>query len=160
MGQAAIDHRLLQDTILNNGGIIIGGYVRAWVINGYASNDGWDDVDCFFPTNSDYQNAKLELQNKFGDDCPKIDVRYMHTFNDFYCNCWKYDGEIKLMEPALSLLTFDELKEETIAKQARCIASWWWSSRLPYRVKKLIKRGFTILHPDKTPVASSILARL
>ena len=38
MGQTTIiNHNLLIDSIISQGGIIVGGYVRAWVSNGFPS---------------------------------------------------------------------------------------------------------------------------
>lgn len=160
MAPPQVDHEFLQDTIVSHGGRIIGGYVRAWVQHGKPSNIGWSDIDCWFDDQAKFVKVQTLLKERMGDSCPQIDNRYLHTFNDFFCNCWQYDGNIKLMEPAASMLSFEELREETLKKQARCIVSWRWASRLPYRVKKLLAAGFVILHPDKTPVAQALLRSL
>lgn len=159
MGESGrIDHTTLHRIILDNGGKIVGGYVREWMVSGEPSDHGWSDIDCIFATTQGERAAILGIKESFGDEAPSIDVRQQTThFTDFYCNCWEFDGKIKMIYPADSRMTFEELAEETSSKIARCIYSWWFSSRLQYRVRKLILRGWTIHHPNKEPVSSGLL---
>lgn len=153
-----IDHGFLHKTILENGGKIVGGYVRAWIANGGPCDNGWNDIDCIFETKNGERKTVDTLNQKFGKDFPPIDVRQTSTyFTDFYCNCWEFDGEIKMTHPANLNMTYKELEDETKAKWARCIFSWWWSSRLPYRVARLVSNGWKIYNPDKTPVTDILL---
>ena len=42
-----MNHDLIIDTILNNKGIICGGYAREWLLKNGPSDDGWKDIDVF-----------------------------------------------------------------------------------------------------------------
>jgi hypothetical protein len=137
---STIDHDFIIKTVLENGGEIVGGYMRAWVSNGNPSDTGWDDVDVICRDEKNQTRIREELS----DAGIFVDFRPTFSFTDFWCNCWKFDGNIKMIEPALSKKSFSWLESQTKEKIAQCIFSFQYSMRLPYRVVKLIKRGWKI----------------
>ena len=148
------DHEFIIKTIIDNDGVIVGGYVRAWVVNGGLKNDGWSDIDCQFKSLDGAKNTKLKLFETLGDLTPPIDVRRrVNHMDNFWCNCWKFDGEIKMMEPALSSMKFEDLEQETKNKIARCILPLRWAMRFPHKIKTMILHGWDIVHSDGTPIS-------
>jgi hypothetical protein len=153
-----IDHDFILKTILDNDGYIHGGYVRAWILNENPSDNGWNDIDCVFESPDNRKNVQRILFDQYGFKCPKIDTRQLgFGFNDFFCNCWKFDGRLRLVEPANGSFSFEQLKEETQEKIAKCITSIRWVSRIPNRIKRFTEDGWTVLKSDGTPVSPSFL---
>lgn len=166
-----IDHELIQRIIIDNGGCIIGGYVRQWVSKGEPSDTGWSDIDCRFITIEGYRNANREMMN-LNPVPPRLDLFTGHGkmkrapdqrfftavgFNDFWCNCWMFDGKIKPFPPLLSAskTLIDEIREQNKNKIARMIPSAIGKiSENPMtnadRVSRYVSRGWTIQNHDGT----------
>jgi hypothetical protein len=160
MATNKLNHELIIKTIIDNGGEILGGYVRAWVENGEPSDNGWSDIDCKFNSIENFKNAKKII---FNEHPVNIDLKVTHFgefFNDFWCNCWKFDGQLKMIKPALGNISFQELENETKAKIAKCIISFFWVMRLPHRVLNLINRGWTICESNGDPVPPKTIQRI
>jgi hypothetical protein len=146
MGSSKLNHSFIIETIVENEGIIIGGYMREWMARGEPSDEGWNDIDCKFKSIEGHKTALKKLREEFGERAPNIDIRQINEhFQSFWCNCWMFDGEIKLIEPALSKKTFDQQKEENMAKQAKSIVPLWLLNiRDPKRITNLINNGWSI----------------
>ena len=141
----ASDHEVLHREILDVGGTIAGGYVREWVRTGSETppNNGWSDVDCFFPTPDKGLVAASRLKELLGDRCPQIQILFGLTmFDDFFCNCWKFDGAISPYPPAIE--RYEQTLEETRQGIARVIVSITSVMRAPRRVTALSQKGWEI----------------
>ena len=153
-----INHDFVVKTIFDNGGYIHGGYVRAWVLNGEPSNNGWNDIDCLFDKKEGRAKAQLILNEEYGSNSPRLDTRQIHSFfNDFWCNCWKFDGKIKLVEPAASQISIEALRDETISKVARCITTIHFVARLQYRIDRFFNDGWNVVNSDGSKIPSRFL---
>jgi hypothetical protein len=141
----ANDHEVLHREILDVGGVIVGGYVREWVRNGgdAPSNEGWSDVDCFFPDPDKGLAARARLKELLGERCPSIQILFgLEFFDDFFCNCWKFDGAISPYPPAID--RYEQTLEETRQEIARVIVSIPRVMRAPRRVAAMSQRGWEI----------------
>jgi len=140
-----VDHEVLHREILDVGGTIAGGYVREWVRTGGGTppSDGWSDVDCFFPTPERGMTAISRLKELLGDRCPNIHILFGLTIsNDFFCNCWKFDG---IISPYPFAIKRHELTlEETRQRIAHVIVSIPRVMRSPHRVAALSQKGWEI----------------
>jgi hypothetical protein len=145
-----MDHDILIKTILDNNGIIHGGYMRAWVSAGHPVNEGWEDIDCIFENNKIAFKAVSELQKILKDSCPKIDLKWRHRsyYDDFYCNCWYFDGSLNLIEPAKMRFSFEEMEKMNQNKIAMCIKNFDLNNYQPHRIKKMINYGWKIVNFD------------
>lgn len=167
-----IDHNLLIDTILSQNGIIVGGYVRAWVSNGAPSDQGWEDIDCIFQNFDDAKIAIKNIKNLFGVYTPEIDLRvskfgpYSHLrdiksislkFNTFYSSCWKFDGEMKLLEPAESYSSYEKVFHQTKNKIAQCIMPFNFYKKNPRQIAKMLKYGWTVIDDKEREIKKEIL---
>lgn len=174
MGNTIIDHKLLVDSILSQDGIIVGGYVRAWISNGNPTDDGWEDVDCVFPDATKANKAIANINDLFGNNAPNIDIRASSFVNEeikslklislrfdtFYCSCWKFDGEFKLLEPAKSDMSFNEVVDQTKNKIAQCIMPFRFYNKNPRQIAKMIRRKWKIIDDKKNPIPEDILKRI
>lgn len=142
-----MNHELLIQTILNHNGIIHGGYVRAWVSEGHPTDHGWKDIDCIFKNLDEASRAILELEKFFKEKCPKIDIKWQNRnyYDDFFCNCWFFNGELNLIEPAKSIYSIEELKKINQNKIAKCIRELNLINYPAFRLKKMVDYGWKIL---------------
>jgi len=141
----AADHEVLHREILDVGGTIAGGYVREWVRTGSGAppNNGWSDVDCFFPTPERGMTAISRLKELLGDRCPKMHALFgLAFFDDFFCNCWKFDGTISSYPPVVD--RHEQTLEETRQGIAHVIFSIPRVMRLPHRVTAMSQKGWEI----------------
>lgn len=124
-------------TVLDNGGSIAGGFVREWVRFGEPQNKGWNDVDVFCVKETNKQAIEAKLR-ELG---VAVDFRAQPPFNDYYCNCWMFDGEIKPVEATNRKFSVEEIKEQTINSQAKPIGG------AAFRIDKIIsffKNGWDV----------------
>jgi hypothetical protein len=139
------DHEVLHREILDVGGTIAGGYVREWVRAGGETppNEGWSDLDCFFPTHDKALAVTKRLKELLGDRCPNIHALFgLASFDDFFCNCWKFDGIISPYPPAIN--RHEQTLEETRQGIAHVIISIPSVMRKSRRVVALSQRGWEI----------------
>lgn len=176
MGETSIiDHELLINSILEQNGIIVGGYVRAWVSNGHPSNNGWQDIDCIFPDIDKAKIAIKNIKNLFGENSPEIDLRSSSfglysklqksklislQFNTFYCSCWKFDGKIELLEPAKKYIGYDETLYQTKNKIAKCIMPFQFYKNNPRQIAKMLKYGWVITDHKGNEIPKDILLKI
>lgn len=157
-----INHDILIKTILDNDGVIGGGYVRAWVQAGEPVDSGWEDIDCNFNDRRKAINAQSELNKLFLNNPLILDFRWDFTARDLYCNCWYFDGKLKLIEPAKSTILYDELKEMTTNKIAKCIYPFdHVMRRRPLKVITMIDDyGWKILNSDNQELSVEQISKI
>jgi hypothetical protein len=139
------DHEILHREILDAGGTIAGGYVRQWVRAGSETppNEGWSDLDCFFPTHDKALAVAKRLRELLGDRCPNMSALFgLPSFDDFFCNCWQFDGAISPYPPAIDRR--EQTLEETCQGIARVIISIPSVMKKPRRVANMSQRGWEI----------------
>jgi hypothetical protein len=139
------DHEILHREVLDVGGTIAGGYVREWVRAGSETppNEGWSDVDCFFPTPEKGMTAISRLKELLGDKCPNIHILFgLAFFGDFFCNCWQFDGTISPYPPAID--RHEKTLEETRQGIAHVIHSIPSVMKKSWRVIAMSQRGWEI----------------
>jgi hypothetical protein len=111
-----MDHELIHRTIISNGGKIVGGYVREWIANGEPSNTGWSDIDILV----DPQHQET-IKKQLIDIGIRADFQARLPFNDFYCNCWGYDGSIFPISKTEERFSVDQIMEQTKNKEAHAM---------------------------------------
>jgi len=111
-----MDHELIHRTVINNGGVIVGGYVREWIANGNPSDIGWTDIDILCG-NQNY----IKIHNKLKEMGIRADFQAKIPFNDFYCNCWGYDGLIFPIPKTEERFSVDQIMEQTKNKEAHAM---------------------------------------
>lgn len=93
-----IDHDFIIKTILDNNGVLIGGYVREWIGNGSPSNNNWKDIDIKCPKDS-MKKIKKEINSLYPN--LKLDFasnEYCSFRSPYSCNLIQYDGEFKTVK--------------------------------------------------------------
>lgn len=113
-------HDTIIKNVLDNGGIITGGYVREWVRYGEPQLKGWSDIDVFCKENKN----KTKIAKQLFEIGVDTDFRATPPFNDFFCNCWMFDGEIKPVEAKDKRFSPQEIMEQTQKSEARMMASF------------------------------------
>jgi hypothetical protein len=102
-------HDEIISTVIDNNGIIIGGYVREWVRYGEPQNTGWNDIDVLCPD----EESKKNIKQKLKEINLIADFRATPPFNDFFCNCWMFDGKIKPVESKDKKFSVEEIEDQT-----------------------------------------------
>lgn len=134
-------HEDIINIVLNNGGAITGGYVREWVRFGEPQDKGWTDVDIL----CEKMDAKMKIYRELDAMGIDSDFRVTIPFNDFFCNCWLFDGKIKIVEPKDNQYSEEEIKEQTISSQAKMMRT------SPVRTDKILffrRNNWTVFTPD------------
>ena len=172
MAETIIDHEKLVKLVLEQKGIIAGGYVRAWVAAGQPTDEGWEDIDCFFPNDELAYKATQNIQKAFGENAPMVDTRIAYynkpdkdnnykslnlSFNTFYCCCWKFDGEFKTIEPATTDLSIDEMYDLTRNKIAKCIMPFHFFKHKSLQLIKMINYGWKIIDYDNKEIPEKVI---
>lgn len=173
MGKTTIDHEFLIKTILDNGGEIVGGYVRAWKAAGHPTDYGWKDIDCVFEEDRKFWETVKIINKKFGPNAPVLDFKAQFfkklfgiqspvdhlgiklSFNDFYCNCWKFNGKFELLEPAKSKVSIEEMEEFMKNKIAKCIRHFSSLSYSAHKVFKMKEYGWKLINIDNNELPES-----
>lgn len=146
-------HDMLMDVVVSKGGVLLGSYVREWRASGAPlSEDRVNDVDCIFTDPKLFDAAKVAVSERWG---PILDGRVRLPINDFFCNCWSYDGEFKVI-PAGDKIPLEEHVTLTERRIARCINPWHWVSRMPHRVRNLQNFGWVFQDHLGRPLTPSI----
>jgi hypothetical protein len=168
-----LNHDFLIKTIIDNGGKIRGGYVREWILNGEPSDFGWEDVDCTFES-SDSEDKALKILYENLGNIPKIDTRCqsfnsplseywcfyekLHIFEpSFFCNFWLFDGSFKLLEPAKSKFSYEEILEMTKNKIARCSMPFHYPTFTPFKIFKMLYYKWNIVDYDGKKISKKEL---
>lgn len=113
-------HETIIKTVLDNGGTIVGGYVREWVRFGEPQLNGWSDIDVLCEKNEN----KTIIAKKLFEVGIDADFRATPPFNDFFCNCWMFDGKIKPVEAKDKRFSPEEIMEQTQKNEARMMNSF------------------------------------
>lgn len=124
-------------TVLDNKGSLAGGFVREWVRFGEPQKTGWSDIDVF----SNNETKKEIINTKLRELGVAVDFRAKPPFNDYYCNCWMFDGKIKPVEAKNKKFSVEEIKEQTTNSQAKPIGG------AAFRIDKIIsflKNGWDV----------------
>jgi hypothetical protein len=148
-----IDHDKLIGSVLNNGGILAGGYVREWVRFGEPQNFGWNDIDVFCLDTKNIHSIEKEGK-KLG---VKFDFRAAPPFNDYFCNCWMFDGKIKPVEAKDKKYSVNEIEEQTKSHQAKMMRGSF------LRIDKIIsfrKNNWTIYFTNGVIATDEIIKSL
>jgi hypothetical protein len=137
-----MDHDFIINTIIKNNGIIIGGYIREWVVNGNPSDHNWKDIDIKCPENS-VEKIKKEIgslyPNLILDFRPNLYVGYKSPYS---CDLIQYDGEFKTVD----IITKENYLD--LIKNKICIYIRKTSvGRKLNREQKLINQGWKIEFP-------------
>jgi len=134
-------HEDILKIVLDNGGVIAGGYVREWVRFGEPQEKGWSDIDVF----CEKIESKIKIYKELSAIGVESDFRATPPFNDFFCNCWMFDGKIRLVEPKDKKYSEYEIREQTINSQAKMMKT------APIRSDKILffqKNNWTLFTPD------------
>lgn len=136
-----MQHEDIVKIVLDNNGAIAGGYVREWVRFGEPQSSGWNDVDVFCVEHK----YKLKIAKELFKIGIIADFRATPPFNDFFCNCWMFDGKIKPVEAKDKKFSPEEIKEQTQNSEAKMMKT------SPIRSDKIIlmrKNNWKIFAPD------------
>ncbi|NBW12184.1 MAG: hypothetical protein EBR82_29555 [Caulobacteraceae bacterium] len=138
-----MDHDFIINTIIENNGIICGGYMREWVINNTPSDQGWSDIDI----KCTKENEKI-IENLIKDKYPNIELDFRinnFTKNEspFSFNLFLYDGKIKVVNE------FEEYNNKWIeyAKQKKCVVMFKYLNNFKQKIlKDKILNGWIFLN--------------
>jgi hypothetical protein len=92
------DHQFIINTIIENNGIIIGGYIREWLGNGKPMDFGWNDIDIRCD-----ENSKKKIKKEIDALYPNLKLDFSPSEFSGYrspytCNLIQYDGEFKTVK--------------------------------------------------------------
>jgi hypothetical protein len=144
-----INHCLLHKTIADYGGLIVGGYMRAWVLNGEPSDHGWSDVDVF-GIKKEFKNL-LKDKIKEATNGRKTDFKYLGIVCNFHCNSWIYDGR-SIYREKTKYGKYDDLEvlEQTKSKMAVLVSDVEIGATKSSILKHIQKYNFTVHNSDGT----------
>jgi hypothetical protein len=146
-----IDHELIHKSVIDSGGVVVGGYMRAWVANDGPSDEGWNDLDVYGVE----KDKTLALVEKIQDATGGrgVDFKYLGIVCNFYCNSWIYDGRSIYREKTKSGEMDDgEVLDQTRSKMAVLISenAFGVNATVGAIMKYMRKYNFTIHNPDKS----------
>lgn len=147
-----MDHDILHRSIIDNGGLIVGGYVREWIANGEPSDNGWSDID-IMAMSSKHGAISTALK----DLRVRADFQARAPFNDFFCNCWGFDGKIFPIEAADKRFLPEEIMEQTKNKEAHSMKS---NPLFFHKYMKFVVRGWKVFSPKENPIHPAIVQAL
>jgi len=154
------DHNFILNIIFNNDGYIAGGYVREFILNGYLTDTGWNDLDIVCP-----QNKEDIIKNEILKIYPNLKIDFKLNLNIGLGSKGLYSVNVGCLKNknCISLRDEHKLKKEYGQymdliidgfNNKKCICAFKTNLGRPLSLEKKIKsKGFTIEYPlMKEPV--------
>lgn len=127
-----MNHDFIINTIIKNNGVICGGYVREWIINGKPSDIGWNDIDIL----CSIENQKI-IKNTINSLYPNIEIdfrinNYLNSTSPLCFDLFLYDGNLKVIDE------YKEYNDKWIKyiKEKKCVVI---SKYLPQLKRKILR---------------------